>query len=75
MRHGNSFEQLHIMARVFAGNFLFSTGPNTDMGGKRDTKGHIDAPMCDCSVFLDDELLMDHGRFVDPKLVVPSSRA
>jgi 2,5-dihydroxypyridine 5,6-dioxygenase len=75
LRHGNSFDQLHIMARVFAGNFLFSTGPNTDMGGKRDTKGHIDAPMCDCSVLLDGNVLMDHGRFIDSKLVVPSGRA
>ncbi|MDO9435187.1 hypothetical protein [Hydrogenophaga sp.] len=75
MRHGNDFDELHIMARVFSGNFLFSTGPNTDMGGKRDTKGHIDMPMCDCSVFLDGELFMDHGRFVDPLLVVPTSGA
>ncbi|MBN9427720.1 MAG: hypothetical protein J0H09_14545 [Burkholderiales bacterium] len=70
MRHGNSFEHLHIMARVFAGNFLFSTGPNTDMGGKRDTKGHIDMPMCDCTVLLDGEPLMQEGRFVDERLNV-----
>lgn len=71
IRHGNDFDELHIMARVFAGNFLFSTGPNTDMGGKRDTKGHIDMPMCECTVLLDGEVLMDHGRFADEKLVVP----
>ena len=40
-------------SRAFYGNVLFSTGPNTDMGGKRDTKGHIDMPMCDCTVLLD----------------------
>ncbi len=70
MRYGNNYEELHISARSFAGNFLFSTGPNTDMGGKRDTKGHIDAPMCDCTVLLDGETVMVKGRFVDPKLVV-----
>ena len=70
MRHGNDYEELHISARSFAGNFLFSTGPNTDMGGKRDTKGHIDAPMCGCTVLLDGEVVMEKGQFVDPKLVV-----
>jgi 2,5-dihydroxypyridine 5,6-dioxygenase len=70
MRYGNNYEELHISARSFAGNFLFSTGPNTDMGGKRDTKGHIDAPMCDCTVLLDGEKVMEKGRFVDPKMVV-----
>jgi 2,5-dihydroxypyridine 5,6-dioxygenase len=70
IRYGNSYEHLHIMARVFSGNFLFSTGPNTDMGGKRDTKGHIDLPMCDCTVLLDGEPLMERGKFSDPKLIV-----
>jgi 2,5-dihydroxypyridine 5,6-dioxygenase len=70
MRHGNSYEDLHIMARSFAGNFLFSTGPNTDMGGKRDTKGHIDIPMCDCTVLLDGRAIMEKGRFTDKRLVV-----
>ena len=71
MLHGNKYEELHITARVFSGNFLFSTGPNTDMGGKRDTKGHIDMPMCDCTVLLDGEAVMDRGRFTDPRLIVP----
>ena len=70
MRHGNNYEELHISARSFAGNFLFSTGPNTDMGGKRDTMGHIDAPMCDCTVQLDGVTVMEKGCFVDPKMVV-----
>ena len=70
IRYGNSYEHLHIMARVFSGNFLFSTGPNTDMGGKRDTKGHIDLPMCDCTVLLDGQPLMERGKFSDPKLIV-----
>jgi 2,5-dihydroxypyridine 5,6-dioxygenase len=71
MLYGNDFEQLHIMARSFSGNFLFSTGPNTDMGGKRDTKGHIDMPMCNCTVALDGEVVLEKGRFVDKKMVVP----
>ena len=50
--------------RAFAGNFLFSTGPNTQGGGKRTTPGHYDAPMRDCSVFLDGEQIIDRGRIV-----------
>jgi 2,5-dihydroxypyridine 5,6-dioxygenase len=70
MRHSGDMDQLQSMARTFAGNFLFSTGPNNDMGGKRDTKGHIDTPMCDCTVLLDNDLVLERGRFVDPKMVV-----
>lgn len=50
--------------RAFAGNFLFSTGPNTQGGGKRTTRGHYDVPMRDCSVFLDGEMVIDRGRIV-----------
>jgi 2,5-dihydroxypyridine 5,6-dioxygenase len=68
--YGNEPDHLDSAARVFAGNFLFSTGPNNDMGGKRDTKGHIDTPMCDCTVLLDNELVLERGKFVDPKMIV-----
>ncbi|HLI23014.1 MAG TPA: 2,5-dihydroxypyridine 5,6-dioxygenase, partial [Stellaceae bacterium] len=71
--HGNEPDRMDSSARVFQGNFLFSTGPNNDMGGKRDTKGHIDTPMIDCTVLLDNELVLDHGKFVDPKMVVPAA--
>ena len=40
-------------ARAFYGNFMFSTGPNTDGGGTRDTLCHLDIPMRNCSVDLD----------------------
>jgi 2,5-dihydroxypyridine 5,6-dioxygenase len=50
--------------RAFAGNFLFSTGPNTQGGGKRTTPGHYDVPMRDCSVFLDGEQVIDRGRIL-----------
>ena len=52
------------------GNFLFSTGPNNDRGGKRDTKGHIDTPMIDCTVLLDNEVVMERGKFTDEKMQV-----
>ncbi|HVO17387.1 MAG TPA: hypothetical protein VMV26_19350, partial [Alphaproteobacteria bacterium] len=57
-------------ARAFAGNFLFSTGPNSQGGGKRTTKGHYDVPMRDCSIILDNDMILDHGRFLDEKMIV-----
>ena len=45
------------------------------MGGKRDTKGHIDTPMCDCTVLLDGEVVMSAADSVDPKLIVEPARA
>ncbi len=52
--------------RSFAGNFLFSTGPNTDAGGRRDTHCHLDIPMRRCSVALDGEPMTSEGRVVAP---------
>ncbi|HKY80299.1 MAG TPA: hypothetical protein VJM09_02365 [Sphingobium sp.] len=68
--YGDDPERAQGSARAFAGNFLFSTGPNTQGGGNRATKGHIDAPMRECSVQLDGDLIMDHGRFTDERMIV-----
>ena len=50
--------------RSFEGNFLFSTGPNTDGGGKRDTLCHLDIPMRNCSVSLDGVPVSLKGRIL-----------
>jgi len=50
--------------RSFAGNFLFSTGPNTDGGGKRDTLCHLDIPMRHCSVSLDGRAMTRKGKVI-----------
>jgi 2,5-dihydroxypyridine 5,6-dioxygenase len=50
--------------RAFAGNFMFSTGPNTDAGGKRDTLCHLDIPMRNCSVSLDNVPITVNGKVV-----------
>jgi len=46
--------------RVFAGNFLFSTGANKY--ANRFTLGHFDLPMRNCTVLLDGKLVVDKGR-------------
>jgi 2,5-dihydroxypyridine 5,6-dioxygenase len=45
-------------ARSVYGNFMFSTGPNLEGGGTRNTPCHLDIPMQGCSVFLDDEAMV-----------------
>jgi len=69
--YGNNVNEVQLSARAFAGNFLFSTGPSNT----RQTKGHIDAPMCDCSVALDNDPVLDRGKFVDPRMVVARTAA
>jgi 2,5-dihydroxypyridine 5,6-dioxygenase len=68
--HGSQPERARAAARVFPGNFLFSTGPNSQGGGKRTTRGHYDVPMRDCTVTLDNKIVIDRGRLVDPQMIV-----
>ncbi len=51
-------------ARAFAGNFLFSLGPNTEVGGNRNTACHIDIPLRHCTVMLDGQPVVRDGRVV-----------
>ena len=60
--------------RVFPGNFLFSTGPNTEGGGNRRTKGHYDVPMRNCNVYLDGAVIIEHGKIVDKNMQVPRQK-
>jgi 2,5-dihydroxypyridine 5,6-dioxygenase len=55
---------LGMDARAFDGNFLFSTGPNTEAGGKRDTPCHIDIPLRNCSLSLDGVPMTINGKVV-----------
>jgi len=58
-RQSNAME-----ARSFAGNFMFSTGPNAEGGGNRRTPCHLDIPMRGCSLWLDGEPVLDAGELV-----------
>jgi 2,5-dihydroxypyridine 5,6-dioxygenase len=72
--NGDDPERSRAAARTFPGNFLFSTGPNTQGGGKRNTRGHYDVPMRDCTVMLDNEVVIEAGKLVDPGMIVPRER-
>ena len=69
--HGDAPERSRAAARSFPGNFLFSTGPNTQGGGKRTTRGHYDVPMRGCTIELDGNVVVQDGRVVDLKMIVP----
>ncbi|MBS1886185.1 MAG: leucyl aminopeptidase [Actinobacteria bacterium] len=50
--------------RSFYGNVLFSTGPNGELGGPNQTLCHVDVPMRNCSLYLDDEPIVVDGEIV-----------
>jgi 2,5-dihydroxypyridine 5,6-dioxygenase len=72
--HGDTPERSRAAARTFPGNFLFSTGPNTQGGGKRKTRGHYDVPMRGCTIALDNRVIIEHGKIVDANMIVPRVR-
>jgi len=68
--NGDEPETSRAAARTFPGNFLFSTGPNSQGGGKRTTRGHYDVPMRDCTIELDGNVVVERGRIADPAMKV-----
>lgn len=63
MTHYDKSDHNGTEQRVFAGNFLFSTGANEI--AKRYTLGHFDIPMKDCSVDLDGHAVVENGKLID----------
>ena len=62
----------HVMnALSFYGNVLFSTGPNTELGGTNDTPCHMDLPMQGCSLTLDGVPILEAGMVVHPEMRAP----
>ncbi|RBP35452.1 2,5-dihydroxypyridine 5,6-dioxygenase [Eoetvoesiella caeni] len=57
-------------ARAYYGNVLFATGPNTELGGVNDTPAHMDIPLRNCTLYLDDQAILVDGEFVLPELKV-----
>jgi 2,5-dihydroxypyridine 5,6-dioxygenase len=58
-------ETIGMDARAFAGNFLFSMGPNNEAGGSRHTACHIDIPMRNCTVLLDNREVVREGKLLE----------
>ncbi len=60
-----------VDARAYYGNVLFSTGPNSELGGTNDTGCHLDLPLRGCSLTLDNETILTDGKLVPADLHVP----
>ncbi len=58
----NKEATLGMDARAFAGNFLFSLGPNNEVGGSNNSPCHIDIPMRNCTVALDGVEVVRKGK-------------
>lgn len=52
-------------ARAYEGNFLFSLGPNNEVGGPRKTACHLDIPLRNCTVKVDDIVVVQEGKVVE----------
>jgi 2,5-dihydroxypyridine 5,6-dioxygenase len=59
--------------RSFYGNVLFSTGPNGELGGTNTTACHVDVPMRNCSLFLDDEPIVVKNEVVHEGMTARAS--
>ena len=57
--------------RAYYGNVLFSIGPNIEFGGDNDTACHLDLPMKNCSLWLDDDLIVENGHVIPDDMRVP----
>jgi len=64
-------QEIGMDALAFYGNILFSTGPNQELGGTNDTPCHLDIPLRDCSLRLDDMEIVNAGRVVPAEMQAP----
>ncbi|WPG41303.1 2,5-dihydroxypyridine 5,6-dioxygenase [Variovorax sp. EBFNA2] len=61
----------HVMnALSFYGNVLFSLGPNLELGGTNDTACHLDLPMRNCNLWLDEVQILKNGEVIHPEMRV-----
>jgi 2,5-dihydroxypyridine 5,6-dioxygenase len=61
-------QEIGVHGLSYYGNVLFSLGPNTELGGDNDTACHLDLPLRHCSLYLDNEIIVDRGRLVPDDL-------
>jgi 2,5-dihydroxypyridine 5,6-dioxygenase len=57
-------DSVGIEPRSFSGNVQFSTGPNLEAGGNRNTLAHFDMPMLGCTLTLDGKPVVEKGQLV-----------
>jgi 2,5-dihydroxypyridine 5,6-dioxygenase len=57
-------------AETFAGNVQIELGSNDDVSfqGKNRSTAHLGHCMLNCSLYFDDTMILDHGKFVQPDM-------
>ncbi len=68
---GEADSGIGVHGLVFYGKLLFSHRFSTELGGTNDTACHLDMPLRNCSLFLDDEPIVERGRIVSPEMRAP----
>ena len=68
MAVADPYKEVGVDALAFYGNVLFSTGPNTELGGTNDTPCHLDMPLRNCTLTLDNEVVVKDGDIVVPEM-------
>jgi 2,5-dihydroxypyridine 5,6-dioxygenase len=61
-------KEIGVDALAYYGNVLFSTGPNSELGGSNDTPCHVDMPLRNCTLTLDGEVVVKDGDLVVPEM-------
>jgi 2,5-dihydroxypyridine 5,6-dioxygenase len=57
-------KEIGMDALAYYGNVLFSTGPNSELGGTNDTPCHLDMPLRGCTLTLDGNVIVKDGEVV-----------
>ncbi|MEN3150014.1 leucyl aminopeptidase [Neorhizobium sp. IRAMC:178] len=63
-------QEISVNSLSYYGNVLFSTGPNTELGGTNDTMCHMDIPLRKTSLSLDNVTIVDKGSIAIPEMAV-----
>lgn len=61
-------EEILVHSLSFYGNVLFSTGPNTELGGTNDTACHMDIPLRNANLSIDGTDIVREGKIVIPEM-------
>jgi 2,5-dihydroxypyridine 5,6-dioxygenase len=60
--------EVGVNSLSFYGNVLFSTGPNTELGGTNDTACHVDIPLRNATLVLDGRTIVKDGDIAFPEM-------
>jgi 2,5-dihydroxypyridine 5,6-dioxygenase len=60
--------EIGVHGLAYYGNVLFSLGPNTELGGSNDTACHLDIPLRNCNLYLDNQPIVERGKIIPAEM-------